>query len=222
MQGFMRSRFALACGVLLSSLMLAACQHQTTKPDVARAPLAAPEMAPPALAGFAPASPTQMPSAQNAPVQTPRAKRAPAQKAPVGFMLAQGQQAGGSSRLMTANGAIWVLPQPVMTQADLNSVQARRLKPGQANQGQVFVRLSFSPAGAKVSGGRQPPLRREDPGGDGGARYRRPDAAGRAGRQWGCWSCPWPRSRPPSASPMPWVVRRVEPHLASSLHRGFS
>ncbi|CAM5180068.1 hypothetical protein CDEF62S_04361 [Castellaniella defragrans] len=145
----MRSRFALACGVLLSSLMLAACQHQTTKPDVARAPLAAPEMAPPALAGSAPASPTQMPSAQNAPVQTPRAQTAPAQKAPVGFMLAQGQQAGGLSRLMTANGAIWVLPQPVMTQADLNSVQARRWNPGQANQGQAFVRFSFSPAGAK-------------------------------------------------------------------------
>ncbi|WP_143322684.1 hypothetical protein [Candidimonas nitroreducens] len=122
----MRSRSALVYGALLCCLPLTACQHLAPKPDAAQAPPAAPTMAaPPAF--VAPRPPPQQ-----------------AQKAAVGFMLAQGQQAQGLSPLKTAKGMIWVLPRPAMTQADLGRVEARRW-----DKGQPFVRFGFSPEGAK-------------------------------------------------------------------------
>lgn len=60
------------------------------------------------------------------------------------FRLAQPEQAQGLSELRLSDGSLWVLPQPVLSRADLTSVE-----PVQSQQGQAFVRFGFNQEGAR-------------------------------------------------------------------------
>jgi len=66
------------------------------------------------------------------------------QLASVDFRLAQTQAAPGLSELKLSDGSLWLLPQPVLTRADLASVEPRKTE-----QGQAYVRFGFSQAGAQ-------------------------------------------------------------------------
>lgn len=60
------------------------------------------------------------------------------------FRLAQTELATGLSELRLSDGSLWVLPQPVLSRADLASVE-----PLQTEQGQALVRFGFNQDGAR-------------------------------------------------------------------------
>ncbi|KAA0890597.1 preprotein translocase subunit SecD [Pusillimonas sp. ANT_WB101] len=67
-----------------------------------------------------------------------------AQATQVFFRLAQTESAEGLSELQLSDGSLWVLPQPVLSRADLASVE-----PLQTKQGQALVRFGFNQEGAR-------------------------------------------------------------------------
>ncbi|MFT0545818.1 SecDF P1 head subdomain-containing protein [Allopusillimonas ginsengisoli] len=60
------------------------------------------------------------------------------------FRLAQTESASGLSELRLSDGSLWVLPQPVLSRADLASVE-----PLQTEKGQALVRFGFNQTGAR-------------------------------------------------------------------------
>ena len=110
-------------GVAVASLMtLAACQVPPKRTDSAAANNA-----------------TATQSA-NAPQQGSANNAAPA----ITFHLAQTQQAQGLARVqVNQNTSLYVLPQPVLTQADL-----QQIVPMQTKDGKVFLRFDFTQQGA--------------------------------------------------------------------------
>lgn len=58
--------------------------------------------------------------------------------------LAQGKQDEGLKKLEFGDDTAWYIPRPLLTRADLESVQARRTQ-----QGQAFVRVQLQDDGAK-------------------------------------------------------------------------
>lgn len=62
----------------------------------------------------------------------------------VEFRLAQVEQDNGLQPLKLSDRQLWVLPQPVMTRLDLQSVAAVKAK-----DGRPYVRFGFNPAGAQ-------------------------------------------------------------------------
>jgi len=105
---------------LLAAVALAGCQHTTPRQQ------------------YAAATPQ---AAQPAPVSQDAARQ---QQASVDFRLAQTQAAPGLSELKLSDGSLWLLPEPVLTRADLASVEPRKTQ-----QGQAYVRFGFSQAGAQ-------------------------------------------------------------------------
>jgi preprotein translocase subunit SecD len=100
----------------------------------------------------------QMPGARSSQVRQPPAM--PAAPAPeqlsvtpvtqganaaiVEFRLAQNERDKGLQSLKVGDRELWVLPQPVMTRVDLQSVAAVKTQ-----EGRPFVRLQFTQAGAQ-------------------------------------------------------------------------
>ena len=67
-----------------------------------------------------------------------------AQQARVDFRLAQPAKAAGLSELKFPDGSLWYNPQPVLTRADLSSVEPRRTA-----DGHPYIRFKFSALGAQ-------------------------------------------------------------------------
>lgn len=120
------SRLVSVSFVAAASLLAAACQQMpASRSSQAGQPPAMP-------AAAAPAQPPVMPVAQgaNAPV--------------VEFRLAQNEKDKGLQSLKLGEREVWMLPQPVMTRVDLESVAAVRTQ-----DGHPYVRFQFNPAGAQ-------------------------------------------------------------------------
>ncbi|HWK60588.1 MAG TPA: preprotein translocase subunit SecD [Eoetvoesiella sp.] len=99
-----------------------------------------------ALAGCQAAGPAQRAATEGNAENTVRqpGARQPRHRAEVFFRLAQAKEAKGLSELRLSGGSIWVLPQPVLSRADLSSVE-----PIQTQQGRAFVRFGFTQEGAR-------------------------------------------------------------------------
>lgn len=101
------------------------------------------------LAGCETTAPAQKAAAANnatvAAAQTAASPQQQQQQATqVFFRLAQTESAEGLSELQLSDGSLWVLPQPVLSRADLASVE-----PLQTKQGQALVRFGFNQEGAR-------------------------------------------------------------------------
>ena len=88
--------------------------------------------------------PQPLTNTQAAPPPAPAQSNRPLQYLPVDFYLGQQKPANGLVRFKTRESEVWMAPQPVMTRADLSSVQPRR-----GATGQPFVRFMFSSEGAR-------------------------------------------------------------------------
>ena len=62
----------------------------------------------------------------------------------VDFRLAQTEKGDGLSELPFSDGSLWYAPEPVLTRADLRSVEPRKTA-----EGRPYVRFSFTPQGAQ-------------------------------------------------------------------------
>lgn len=116
------SRFVSVSLLAAATTLVAACQQMPASRSAQVPP-------PPAVAGTA--APAQPQAAQNA--------QAPA----VEFRLAQNEKDNGLQPLKLNDRQLWVLPQPVFTRADLQSVT-----PVKSRDGRAYVRFQFNQAGA--------------------------------------------------------------------------
>ena len=119
-------RWLAQAGVVLVSALLASCHTMQ------------PQQLP------QPQQPQPQQNTQAAPPPAPAQIDRASQYLPVDFYLAQQKSANGLVRLKLGKNEVWVAPQPVMTRADLASVQPRR-----GAKGQPFVRFTFSSEGAR-------------------------------------------------------------------------
>ncbi|MGB6102994.1 MAG: hypothetical protein WBF88_03955 [Pusillimonas sp.] len=129
--------------VLLAAALLAGCQHTAPSQQMAQAQSRASQ---PAMAEQAPrqaGASQQIPSQSATPRQGSTQQNA-IQRASVDFRLAQTDAASGLTELKLPDRSVWFLPQPVLTRADLASVEPRRTQ-----QGQSYVRFGFSQDGAQ-------------------------------------------------------------------------
>uniref|UniRef100_UPI0033424BC3 SecDF P1 head subdomain-containing protein n=1 Tax=Castellaniella defragrans TaxID=75697 RepID=UPI0033424BC3 len=109
---------------VLALVFLAGCQQLTQKKQTANA-------------HDAPARPTAVAGQKQA--------AASRELISVDFRLAQEQRDNGLEQLKFKDGsAVWYLPDPVLTRVDLSTAEPRR-----AQNGRVFVRFTFTPAGAQ-------------------------------------------------------------------------
>jgi preprotein translocase subunit SecD len=117
-------RFLRIPSSLCAAALLAACAHTPAKQSAA-------DSAP---------APTRTAASNAASATQPAQQR----QASVDFRLAQTKAAKDFVEVHVQNRSLWVLPQPVLTRADLSGVG-----PIKTAQGQMFVRFSFNAVGAQ-------------------------------------------------------------------------
>ncbi|CAM5180314.1 hypothetical protein CDEF62S_04393 [Castellaniella defragrans] len=119
-------RVHVISGLLVATAFLAGCQQMPRKDQSSAL------TQPPAV----------QPAASQAQASAPAA---PAQaQTRVDFRLAQQAKAAGLSELKFGDGSLWYNPQPVLTRADLSSVEPRRTA-----DGHPYLRFKFSALGAQ-------------------------------------------------------------------------